>query len=99
MVNRRYQCFMRSVYEYVNRIITGDCVEVMQEMPAASVDCCITDPRYMGNYRRSAGRGYQNNNRQEDSWLTPECAQIYRVLKRYSFCVSFYGFPKAEAFL
>jgi site-specific DNA-methyltransferase (adenine-specific) len=33
------------------------------------------------------------------SWLAPAFAHIYRVLKPDSFCVSFYGFPKAEAFL
>ena len=38
-----------------------------------------------------------NDNPKDDSWLTPAFAQMYRVLKPDSFCVSFYGFTKAEA--
>ena len=90
---------MKSIFEFVSRIIPGDCLEVMQEMPSGSVDCVITDPPYLVNYQSSDGRGYQNDNPTDDSWLTPAFAQMYRVLKRDSFCVSFYGFPKAEAFL
>jgi adenine-specific DNA-methyltransferase len=90
---------MRTINEFVNRIITGDCLEVMQEMPEASVDCCIADPPFLVNYRTSDGRGYQNDDPQDTSWLAPAYAHIYRVLKPDSFCVSFYGFIKAEAFL
>jgi adenine-specific DNA-methyltransferase len=90
---------MKSIYEFENRIISGDCVEVMQEMPSESVDCVIVDPPYLVNYTSSDGRGYQNDNPKDDSWLRPAFAQVYRVLKPDSFCVSFYGFPKAEAFL
>jgi adenine-specific DNA-methyltransferase len=92
-------CSMKSIFEFVNRIITGDCIEVMQEMTDASVDCVVTDPPYLVNYTSSDGRGYRNDDPQDASWLTPAFAQIYRVLKMDSFCVSFYGFPKAEAFL
>jgi site-specific DNA-methyltransferase (adenine-specific) len=90
---------MKPISEFVNRMITGDCLEVMQEMPDASVDCVITDPPYLVNFRDRDGRGYQNDNPQDTSWLTPAYAQMYRVLKPDSFCVSFYGFTKAEAFL
>ena len=34
----------KSIYEFVNKIITGDCIQVMQEMPSASVDFIATDP-------------------------------------------------------
>lgn len=90
---------MKTIYEFVNRIITGDCIEVMKEMPNASVDCAITDPPYLVNYRSSDGRGYQNDDPQDAGWLTPAFAEIYRVLKPDSFLVSFYGFTKADAFL
>jgi adenine-specific DNA-methyltransferase len=93
------QSFMKSMYEFVNRIITGDCVEVMQELPDASVDCVVTDPPYLVNYKSSDGRGYRNDDPTDTSWLVPAFAQMYRVLKWDSFCVSFYGFTKAEAFL
>ena len=90
---------MKSIYEFVNRIITGDCVEVMQEMPAGSIDFIATDPPYMVNYRTSDGRGYANDNPNDTSWLGPTYRELYRVLKPNRFCVSFYGFTKAEAFL
>jgi len=90
---------MKPIFEFVNRIITGDCLEVMQEMPAESVQCVITDPPYLVHYQSRDGRSYQNDNPQDSSWLAPAFAQVYRVLKPDSFCVSFYGFTKAEAFL
>src|SRR5918911_1103143 len=90
---------MRSIFEFVGKVITGDCQQAMQEMPSGSVDSVITDPPYLVNYKSTDGRGYQNDNPKDDSWLRPAFAQMYRVLKRDSFCVSFYGFPKAEAFL
>jgi len=32
--------------DFINRIICGDCLEVMKEMPGESVDLVITDPPY-----------------------------------------------------
>jgi site-specific DNA-methyltransferase (adenine-specific) len=90
---------MKPILSFVNRIHTGDCIDVMQEMPSHSVDCVITDPPYLVNYKSSDGRGYRNDNPQDDSWLKPVFAQVYRVLKQDTFCVSFYGYFKAEAFL
>jgi DNA modification methylase len=90
---------MKPIYSFVNQIITGNCVEVMQEMPEASVDCVITDPPYLVNYHSRDGRGYRNDNPSDTSWLLPTYRELYRVLKPDRFLVSFYGFPKAEAFL
>jgi DNA modification methylase len=33
------------------RIHHGDCIEIMEEMPANSVDFILTDPPYLVNYR------------------------------------------------
>jgi adenine-specific DNA-methyltransferase len=90
---------MRSIDAFVNRIITGECLAVMQEMPDASVDCVVTDPPYLANYTSRDGRGFRNDNPNDTSWLGPTYREIFRVLKPDRFCVSFYGFPKAEAFL
>jgi DNA modification methylase len=90
---------MQIIYTFLNRIITGNCIEVMQEIPEASIDCVITDPSYLVNYHSSDGRGYQNDNPNDASWLKPAFAEVYRVLKPDSYCLSFYGFSKAEAFL
>ena len=32
--------------EYINKIIQGDCIEVMKGIPDKSVDLIITDPPY-----------------------------------------------------
>jgi DNA modification methylase len=90
---------MKPIYEFVNKIITGECVQVMQDMPSASVDCVITDPPYLVNYHSRDGRGYRNDNPSDTSWLVPTYREIFRILKPDRFLVSFYGFPKAEAFL
>ena len=41
--------------DYINKIICGDCLEVMKEMPSKSVDLIITDPPY--------GMDFQSNHR------------------------------------
>ena len=41
---------------FTNRIIHGDCIQVMQQMPANSVDFVLTDPPYLVNYKDRDGR-------------------------------------------
>jgi adenine-specific DNA-methyltransferase len=87
---------MKSIYEFVNRIIPGDCVKLMREMPAGSIDFIATDPPYLVNYTDREGRSIANDNR--DEWLMPAVAQMYRVLKYNSFLVSFYGWNTVDRF-
>ena len=47
---------MKTISEFENRIITGDCIQVMQEMPAASIDFIATDPPYLVGYTSRDGR-------------------------------------------
>jgi len=88
---------MHTINTFTNRIMCGDCRDVMREMPSASVDLVVTDPPYLVNYRSRDGRGYPNDD--NELWLLPAFAQIGRVLKRDRFCVSFYGWNKADRFL
>ena len=37
---------MKKIEEFVNKIIQGDCLEVMKGMPDKSVDLVLTDPPY-----------------------------------------------------
>jgi site-specific DNA-methyltransferase (adenine-specific) len=87
---------MKSIYEFVNRIIPGDCVKVMQEIPAGSIDFIATDPPYLVNYTSRDGRSVINDDR--DAWLMPAFVQMYRVLKYNSFCVSYYGWNRIDRF-
>jgi len=44
--------------DYINKIICGDCIDVMQEMPEESVDLIVTSPPY--NLKNSTGNGMKD---------------------------------------
>jgi site-specific DNA-methyltransferase (adenine-specific) len=81
----------------LNTVIHGDCVEAMQRLDAASVDSILTDPPYITHYRDRSGRTVVNDD--NDAWLAPAYAQMHRVLRPDSFCVSFYGWGKTDRFM
>lgn len=82
--------------QFINTITRGDCIQVMREMPANSVDFILTDPPYLVNYRDRNGRTIQNDN--DGNWLKPAMAQAYRVLKQDRVAIMFYGWTKVDAF-
>lgn len=45
---------------WLNRIHCGDCIEIMNRIPAGSVDVIVTSPPY--NLRNSTGNGMKNGN-------------------------------------
>ncbi|HRN70789.1 MAG TPA: site-specific DNA-methyltransferase [Candidatus Woesebacteria bacterium] len=49
---------MSSIDEYINKIICGDCVEVMKKMPDKSIDLAVTSPPY--NLKNSTGNGMKD---------------------------------------
>jgi adenine-specific DNA-methyltransferase len=81
----------------IGKVIHGDCIEAMQSLDAGSVGFILTDPPYLVNYRDRSGRGIINDQAQD--WLKPAYAQMYRVLRRNAFCVSFYGYTKVDLFM
>lgn len=80
----------------VNALHCGDCIEVMGQMPPRSVDFILTDPPYLAHYKDRAGRSIANDD--HDAWLKPAYAEMFRVLKRDAFAISFYGWPKVDRF-
>lgn len=78
-------------------ILHGDCITLMAGLPAGSVDCIVTDPPYLVRYQSRDGRGVPNDD--NAAWLQPSFAQMHRVLKPDAFCVSFYGWNKADLFI
>lgn len=46
------------ISEWINKIHHGDCVQLMNEMPAGSVDVIVTSPPY--NIKNSTGNGLKN---------------------------------------
>jgi len=87
----------RPSFNAVNTVLLGDCVGLMRGLDAESVDFILTDPPYLVNYRDRSGRSIRNDD--NDQWLVPAFAEMYRVLKDQSFCVSFYGWNKADVFI
>jgi adenine-specific DNA-methyltransferase len=87
----------KPICKFINRILLGDCVQAMGQMPEASIDLIATDPPYLVNYHSRDGRRIANDDR--DGWLAPAFAEMYRVLKPGRFCVSFYAWNRVDRFL
>lgn len=81
----------------MNSIIHGDCIEAMQRLESGSVGFILTDPPYIARYRSRDGRKVFNDD--NAAWLAPAFARMHRVLRPDAFCVSFYGWPKADLFI
>lgn len=79
-----------------NRIIHGDCIDVMRKMPDSSVDLIVTDPPYLVNYRSRDGRTIEGDI--DSDWLHPASHEMYRILKPDSFAISFYGWNSVDKF-
>jgi site-specific DNA-methyltransferase (adenine-specific) len=69
----------------------------MPTLPAESIDLIVTDPPYLCRYLDRTGRRLINDDNCD--WLDPAYAQMYRVLKRNAFCVTFYGWHEADRFI
>lgn len=82
------------------RIYHGDCLNILPSLGAESVDFVLTDPPYLVGYRGrwDADRGVIAGD-EDSAWLAPAFGQIFRVMKKDTFCVSFYGWPHADVFV
>ena len=80
-----------------NTVLQGDCVEVMRQFRSRTVDFVLADPPYLAHYCSRDGRTVANDS--DGAWLKPAFVQIFRVLRRDSFCVSFYGWHQADKFI
>jgi adenine-specific DNA-methyltransferase len=82
--------------QLVNTIMHGDCIEVMRQIPANSIDFILSDPPYLVNYRDRDGRSIRND--ANSSWLKPAMKEAYRVLKHDRLAVMFYGWSAVDRF-
>jgi site-specific DNA-methyltransferase (adenine-specific) len=80
-----------------NTILQGDCTNVMRRLASESVDFCLTDPPYLCNYRSRDGQSIRGD--RSGQWIYPAFRHIHRLLKPDAFCVSFYGWHKADEFI
>ena len=83
--------------QHRNTVLNGDCLKLLPQLDACSVNFILTDPPYITRYKSRDGRRVLNDD--NDAWLKPAFAEMYRVLENDSFCVSFYGWPQADRFV
>jgi DNA modification methylase len=81
----------------LNTVLHGDCLDVLKKFPSESVDFVLTDPPYLTSYKPRDGRTLRNDD--NGAWVRPAFAELFRVLRKDSFCVTFYGWPMADLFV
>jgi DNA modification methylase len=79
-----------------NVIIHGNCLDILPQIDAGSVDFILTDPPYIARYKSRDGRSVRNDD--NAAWLARSFAEMYRVLKNDACAISFYGWPKVDVF-
>ena len=82
---------------YLNEIICGNALDVLKAVPNGAIDLVVTDPPYGVSYRDRTGRTVRNDD--DLAAVLPVFAQLYRAMKPDSYCVSFYGWNRADDFL
>jgi len=76
---------MKNIKQFENKVINGDCIEVMKTMPDNSVDTVICDPPYELNFM---GKGWDNQGIafQKETW-----EEVLRVAKPGATLMAFGG--------
>lgn len=69
-----------NINEYENRFITGDCEEVLRNLPEKSVDLVLTSPPY-ADRRDYGGKAGMINPDDYIEWFIPKALELKRVLK------------------
>lgn len=64
--------------EWRNRLLFGDCAEVLKRLPAKSVDLIFTSPPYADSRKNTYGGVHPDK---YVEWFLPIGAELYRVLK------------------
>jgi site-specific DNA-methyltransferase (adenine-specific) len=68
------------IENYINKVITGDCIEVMKDMPEGWVDLIVTSPPYNCNIPYDT---HIDNTNMEDYWIWTKhwLIEAFRLLK------------------
>lgn len=69
--------------DFVDRIICGEALEVLQKIPSAVVDCCVTSPPYWGlrDYKVSGQLGLETTPEEYVERLIKIFREVRRILK------------------
>lgn len=67
----------------VDRVINGDCLQVLKEIPDNSIDCCVTSPPYYGlrDYGMAEQIGLEETPEQYIQKLVDVFHEVKRCLK------------------
>src|ERR1700677_1190722 len=79
-----------------NTIVNGDCLRILPQLAARSVDFVLTDPPYFVRYKDRSGRTIRND--RYPGQVLDAFNDVYRVLKDNALCVSFYGWNRVDSF-
>jgi len=92
---------MKQIEDFVGRVIQGDCLEVMREMPDKSVDLVLTDPPYGINRDKGfsgadgfggKGKPIERKIYKNDNWDSEiPCEDVFREIFRISKNQIFFG--------
>ena len=68
------------IEDYIGKIINGDCVELMEQMPESTIDLMVTSPPYNCNIPYDT---HLDNLKMEDywDWTKDWLTESYRLLK------------------
>jgi len=71
----------KTINKFVNKVIEGDCIEIMKNMPSESVDLIFADPPFniglkYDNYNDK--RSYEDYYNWSEKWIS----ETYRILKK-----------------
>lgn len=78
---------MKKIEDFINKIICGDCLEVMKTLPSKSVDCVITSPPYnLGNNHHTGNIKHNpyNDDLPEEEYQKQQIGileELYRITK------------------
>ncbi len=69
--------------DFINKVICGDCIDVMRQMPDGCVDCCITSPPYFGlrDYGMGGQIGLEPTLKEYVEKMSMVFREVNRVLK------------------
>lgn len=86
--------------DFINKIIHGDCLKVIKEIPSQSIDLVVTDPPYGIDYRSNHGKKEYKERIHSHTWdisfdFTEYYNQCWRILKPDCFM---YVFGRHENF-
>ena len=79
-----------------NQIIEGDAAEILGTFPTGAVDLVVTDPPYLCRYRDRSGRSLANDD--NPAAVLSVYAELHRVLKDNTYCITFYGWNAIDKF-